>query len=101
MAQKQDLPGAIPRLRRKRAGCDESFQLNAIGIERCSELLEATLEAWDVERQNRIRIRFSFEESLLRFREHFGEEQSFSLRASDRFGGLICRSSWRGAYITP
>ena len=44
-------------LRRERVACDETFQLNAVGIEVCSERLGQLLEQMDVERQNRIRIR--------------------------------------------
>lgn len=65
---------------------DQTFPLDALGIETCSEQIDLLLEQLGVERQNRIRIRFSFEESLLRLRERFGEEERFRLKVSSRFG---------------
>lgn len=70
--------------------CHETYPLDAVGIERCSEQINHLLTQMEVERQNRIRIQFSFEESLLRLRERFGEKGTFTLRA----GGNLFRSRY-------
>ena len=87
--------------RRTRVFCDETFSLNAVGIEACSERVNELLEQLNVERQNRIRIRFSLEESLLRLREHFGETESFTLRASNRFGRPYLQIELAGDIYNP
>lgn len=50
-----------------------SFPLENGEIDRFSEMLETRLEEIGMERQNRLRIRLSLEEALLRFRDHFKE----------------------------
>ena len=64
----------------------KTFPLNSRGIDECSEVLEEQLKERGIEVKNRIRIRFSFEESLLRMRDHYGEEEDFRLRINDRRG---------------
>ncbi|MBR3403385.1 MAG: cation:dicarboxylase symporter family transporter [Parasporobacterium sp.] len=54
-----------------------TFLLNGTGIDECSEFLMRILETNHVERQNRIRIRLSMEELLLRYRDRFGEGKKF------------------------
>ena len=51
--------------------------LDGEGIDTCSDLIEEQLNNIGVERQNLLRIRLSFEESLLRMRDRFGSEQTF------------------------
>ncbi len=49
-------------MRNKTVNLQQTFKLDGIGIEGCSELLEERLQDLGVERQNRLRIRFSLEE---------------------------------------
>ncbi len=89
------------RLRGEPVVCNETFPLDAAGIERCSERLDDLLERLHMERQNRIRIRFSFEESLLRLRERFGEKETFTLKAGSRFGQPYLQIEMQGDVFNP
>ena len=53
---------------------DKTFTLEAEHIDAFSDALEESLASIQTERQNRIRIRLSMEEALLRMRDHFGEQ---------------------------
>ena len=97
----QTTTNSFHSFRRDRVACDETFPLNAVGIEACSERLGQLLEQMDVERQNRIRIRFSFEESLLRLRDRFGEQETFTLRADSRFGRPYLQIALEGEIYNP
>ena len=77
------------------------YQLDGAGIDQCSERLEQELLALGVERQNRIRIRFSFEESLLRLRDRFGEKTPFDLIVRDRFGSSSVQIEVEGDIYNP
>ena len=88
-------------LRGEPVSFDDTFPLNALGIETCSEQIDLLLEQLRVERQNRIRIRFSFEESLLRLRERFGEKESFRLKVSSRFGRPSMQIELAGDVFNP
>lgn len=88
-------------LRGEPVSFDDTFPLNALGIEACSEQIDLLLEQLRVERQNRIRIRFSFEESLLRLRERFGEKESFRLKVSSRFGRPSMQIELAGEVFNP
>ena len=46
----------------------QAFTLDGAGIDDCSAYLDKLLEDIRIERQNRIRIRLSVEEILLRYR---------------------------------
>lgn len=81
--------------------CRESFSLDARGIEACSERLEEILLQLDVERQNRIRIRFSFEESLLRLRDRFGEAQTIELYVDQWLGRTYIQLEAEGDVYNP
>ena len=75
--------------------------LNAEGIDRCSEFLEEKLQGIQMERQNRLRIRFSVEESLLRMRGRFGEDAFFCLKTEERFGRMLVRIEQEGDVYNP
>ena len=81
--------------------CRETFALDAPGIEDCSERLEELLQQLDVERQNRIRIRFSFEEALLRLRDRFGQEQTVELRVNQWLGRTSIQIEAEGEIYNP
>ena len=59
---------------RKIFNYEKQFQLNGQSIDTVSSDIEAELTSIEVESLNRIRIRLSIEEALLRMREQFGEE---------------------------
>ena len=50
----------------------KEYKLTAAGIDRISAVLSRELEQYGAELRNRIRVRLSFEESLLRMRDRFG-----------------------------
>ena len=54
---------------------DNTFTLDGVSIDSFSEQLDKTLQEMDMERANRMRIRLSFEEALLRMRDHYGQDQ--------------------------
>lgn len=63
-----------------------TYSLSGKDIDACSAFLEDALEAGGVERQNKLRIRLTIEELLLRFREQFGEEHLFQISLSRKLG---------------
>ena len=73
------------RLRRSKE-FRKSYPLGGIGIDSFSEELEAKLIQLNIERQNRLRIRLSFEESLLRFWDKFGDGKEFEVSIVKSFG---------------
>ena len=77
------------------------YLLDGAGIEGASELIAAQLEEWKVERQNRLRIRLSLEESLLRYRDHFGEDVPFVLTIIRRFRKLSFQIELKGEVYNP
>ena len=81
--------------------CAETFPLNAAGIDRFSGILEEQLTLRGVERENRIRIRLSLEESLLRMRDHFGEDGAFGLTVDRRLGRVQIRIEHEGDIFNP
>ena len=90
------------RLMGEPIACNETFPLNASGIELCSERIDELLTLLGVERQNRIRIRFSLEESMLRLRERFGEKETFTLKAGgSRFRRPFLQIEMEGDVFNP
>jgi len=77
------------------------FSLTGQGIDESSETLETLLRQLDVERQNRLRIRFSIEEALLRLRDRFGEEKTFTLRLENRLGRSLLQVELEGEVCNP
>ena len=80
---------------------EKAFCLNGIGIDSFSEALEEKLVQLDIERQNRLRIRLSIEEALLRMRDHFGEEAKVVGRIQKRFGKPSVEIAMTGDIFNP
>ena len=64
----------------------KSFILSGESIDSISEDIDRFLEGVGTETQNRIRIRFTIEEALLRIRQHFGEPEMVKITADIQFG---------------
>ena len=64
----------------------KTYPLDIFGIDQFIDELEAEMVQLDIERQNRLRIRLSLEESLLRFRDRFGDEEVFEAAIIRNFG---------------
>ncbi len=88
-------------VRRLPVTCRQTFPLNGEGIEQFSEVLDGLLKQMDIDRQNRIRIRFSFEESLLRLRDRFDEEQVFLLVVNSSLGRTYIQIEHEGDVFNP
>ena len=88
-------------MKKQISACVETFPLNAAGIDRFSGILEEQLTLRGVERENRIRIRLSLEESLLRMRDHFGEDGAFGLTVDRRLGRVQIRIEHEGDIFNP
>ena len=80
---------------------DQMFSLNGAGIDRCSESIEKKLKEMGIERENRLRIRLSLEESLLRMRDHFGEREEFRLRINQSLSRNIIQIEMEGDIFNP
>ncbi len=78
-----------------------TFSLDAKGIDKCSEKLDEELVKLDVERQNRLRIRLSIEESLLRMQKRFGEDKEFRLLVGNMFIGSFMQIELEEAVFNP
>ena len=79
----------------------KEYYLNGGGIEAASELIDQQLLRRKTERQNRLRIRLSLEENLLRFRDHFGEEHSFVLTITHHFRRISFQIEVAGEAYNP
>ncbi|MBR6503630.1 MAG: cation:dicarboxylase symporter family transporter [Firmicutes bacterium] len=80
---------------------NETFALEGAAIDRFSEQVEESLCQIEMERQNRLRIRLSLEEALLRMRDRFGEEQMITAIIRRRFGRLVIRLELEGDAFNP
>ena len=79
----------------------KTYMLDAEGIDNCSAYLDAALEENGIESENRIRLRLSLEESLLRMRNRFGEGDSFSLIIENRLRRLTVSIEHEGEIYNP
>ena len=66
----------------------QTYALDGAGIDRLSEEIDSRLETIRLERENRLRIRLSMEEALLRMRDHFGEEKQVTLTIAERWANV-------------
>lgn len=80
---------------------NETFPLNGQSIDAFSEVLEDRLTGIDMERQNRLRIRLSIEEALLKMRDRFGEEASVQGIISSRFRRTYIQLNHEGDAFNP
>ena len=62
------------------------YRLTAASIDEIAEKLDEYLTALKLENKNRLRIRLSLEEMLLKWRDRFGEEAACTLRMYKQFG---------------
>lgn len=77
------------------------FTLEGVHIDEFSERVETYLCQIEMERQNRLRIRLSLEEALLRMRDRFGEQQPVTAFIGKRFGRLVIRLELEGDAFNP
>ena len=80
---------------------NRTFTLDAEEIDRFAEYLEEVLSAIGVERQNLLRIRFSMDEALLRFRDRLGEEQKVTFSARSEIGRISLTLETEGEAFNP
>ncbi len=80
---------------------DETFILEDAAIDRFSEKVDEALRGIETERQNRLRIRLSLEESLLRIRDRLGEEQEVKAHIGKRLGRLVIRIEFESEPYNP
>lgn len=88
-------------MRRTLNTISQSFSLTGEGIDTISELMEKELKQFGMEVQNRIRIRFSFEESLLRLRDRFGESAVVTFSMGQRLGKPFLQIVHEGEQYNP
>ena len=79
----------------------EFFPLTGSAIDSFSKALDRALTEIDTERLNRLRIRLSMEEALLRMRDHFGEDKKVHGVIQRRFGRLIVQVEHEGEAFNP
>ena len=79
----------------------DTFKLDGPDIDRFSEQLDGSLRAIEMERQNRLRIRLSVEEAMLRMRDRFGEDQEVNAYIGKRMGRLMIRIESDGDAFNP
>lgn len=87
--------------RRKTCNYEKKFQLSGRGIDTVSTDIETELTKIEVESLNRIRIRLSIEEALLRMREQFGEGAEFVARIYYRYSRPVIEIALEGAVFNP
>jgi len=88
-------------MRNKLPTFSKKYKLTAEGIDQISEVLHQQLEAAGVELRNRIRIRLSFEESLLRMRTRFGETAEVTLSMGTTLRRPFIQVSLEGELFNP
>lgn len=79
----------------------QTYSLDGKGIEAFSSWMELVLSRYKVERQNLLRIRLSFEEAVLRFRDHFGETGSYDAAVIYKNGKIILQISMKADPYNP
>lgn len=79
----------------------QEYDLTAGSIDRISYMIEKFLMFRKVELSNRLRIRLSFEEALLRLRDHSGEEVRVLLEMGVHFRRAFIRITVKGESWNP
>ncbi|MBQ9272375.1 MAG: cation:dicarboxylase symporter family transporter [Mogibacterium sp.] len=79
----------------------KSFILNEVSIENISGEIDTFLKKAGIERQNRIRVRFTAEDSLMRFRKHFGDPSMVKVTASMSMGRPYVKMEHEGEAFNP
>ena len=80
---------------------DDTFRLEDSAIDSFSEKVDEALSGIETERQNRLRIRLSLEESLLRIRDRLGEDQTVKAHIGKRLGRLVIRIEFESEPYNP
>ena len=88
-------------MRRQLPTFSKEYKLTAEGIDQISTLLREFLESYGAEKRNQLRIRLSFEESLLRMRDRFGEETTVTLSTGNGFNRPFIQIALRGDIFNP
>lgn len=86
---------------RRKESIKQTYSLDGNGIEAFSAWMDIILTRYKVERQNRLRIRLSFEEAVLRFRDHFGEKVSFEAAVIFSLGKVLLQISLKEDAYNP
>lgn len=79
----------------------KAYRLTAEGIDQIADVLSRELEMYGAEKRNRIRIRLSFEESLLRMRDRFGEDAIVVLSMGNGLSRPFIQVSLEGEVFNP
>ena len=79
----------------------KSFILNDISIERISDDLDAFLKGTGTDKQNRIRIRFTLEDALIRLWKKFGDLNMVRVTAGIKFGRPSIKVEHEGDPFNP
>ena len=77
------------------------YSLTGESIDRFSEELEAELLQMNIERRNRLRIRLSLEEALLRFRDRFGAGKEFRAKIVSFVGKPVVQVTVKDDVFNP
>ena len=77
------------------------FPLSGTGIDDCSAFLEEIMDAYKVEQQNKLRIRLTIEELLLRYRDRLGEGWDFQVILNRRLGNPSLSIEISGTTFNP
>jgi Na+/H+-dicarboxylate symporter len=86
---------------RKKKQTNREYTLTGHDIDALSELLDSELRELGTELQNRLRIRLTVEESLLRLRDKFGEETTVNFIVSSMFGRPYIQIEHEGEMFNP
>lgn len=84
-----------------RVSVKKSFILSAASIDSISEDIDSFLDGIGAERQNRIRIRFTIEDALLRIWHKFGDMELVKVTAGIKFGKPSIRIMHDGSAFNP
>lgn len=79
----------------------QTYALDGAGIDQLSEEIDNRLETIRLERENRLRIRLSMEEALLRMRDHFGEKKQVTLTIAERWARPYVQIELEGEIFNP
>ena len=79
----------------------QSFPLTGKAIDVFSLQIDKALTDIEMERENRLRIRLSMEEALLRMRDRFGDDQEVEASIEKHFGRLAIQVKLEGEVYNP
>ncbi|MDO4869921.1 MAG: cation:dicarboxylase symporter family transporter [Bacillota bacterium] len=86
---------------RKQKNYEKEFSLKNLNIDLFSEELEEQLASYGIERQDRVRIRLSLEEALLRLQDRFGEEAEVRFSIRNKYHKRIIKLEHEGDLYNP